>query len=158
MRNVEDLYPLSPTQQGLLFRSLYTDQLQVYVEQISWRLEGQVDSASLQFAWQQVLARHPILRTAFFWNKLEQPLQVVRDQAELTWNRYDLRALSEAERLSQWSSHLISCRRQPFDLTRAPLMRMAEFQLTPDSYHYIWNYHHLLLDAWSVTLDRKSVV
>src|ERR1700730_11814726 len=87
--NVEDLYPLTPVQQGLLFHSLYEPGAGVYCSQVSFLLEGDVKPAALRGAWQQALEHHPILRTSFLWEGLEQPLQVVHERLALPWCEED---------------------------------------------------------------------
>jgi amino acid adenylation domain-containing protein/non-ribosomal peptide synthase protein (TIGR01720 family) len=157
MKNVEDVYPLSPTQQGILFHSLYAPGTGAYVEQVSWRLDGRLNSAALESAWQQVVARHPALRTCFFWEGLAEPLQVVRGGVSLACTRHDWRALSQSEQQRRLSAHLAEGR-HAFDLTRAPLMRLTEFRVGADSHYCAWTYHHLLLDAWSVSLVLAEVL
>src|SRR5205823_6363083 len=66
-RQIEDLYPLAPMQQGMLFHSLYEPAAGVYIEQVSCLLQGALDVAAFAHAWQQVLDRHPVLRTSFHW-------------------------------------------------------------------------------------------
>src|SRR6185312_2161214 len=62
-RDIEDIYPLSPMQQGMLFHSLYDREIDVYFRQASWNLHGNLNVAAFEQAWQQVIARHTILRT-----------------------------------------------------------------------------------------------
>ena len=70
-RAVQDIYPLSPTQQGLLFHSLYgNSQAGAYIVQVSYLLQGALNPAAFEQAWQQLIQRHTILRTAFAWDKL----------------------------------------------------------------------------------------
>jgi len=57
-RTIEDIYPLSPMQQGMLFHSLYESHSGVYFEQTSWMLRGPLDQAAFGRAWQQVIDRH----------------------------------------------------------------------------------------------------
>ena len=74
---IEDLYPLSPMQQGMLFHSLQAESAHTYVTQMSLPVEG-LDVARFQEAWQHVIGRHDILRTGFLWEGgLAEPLQVV---------------------------------------------------------------------------------
>ena len=75
--NVEDVYPLSPMQQGLLFHSLYAPDSQAYFHQLVFELSGEIDIRAFKRAWERILTRHAILRTAFYWEGLEEPLQVV---------------------------------------------------------------------------------
>jgi hypothetical protein len=76
-KNIEAAYPLSPMQHGMLFHTLYEPESGMYFEQLSCTLDGNLNVLAFQQAWQQVVDRHPVLRTAFVWNKIEKPLQVV---------------------------------------------------------------------------------
>src|SRR5215213_2026644 len=98
MKNVEDIYPLSPMQQGMLFHTIYAGEEGVYTEQLSCTIEGPLDVAAFKRALQQAVDRHPALRSYFLWEGLDEPLQVVRDRATLPWTEYDWRALPEGER------------------------------------------------------------
>ena len=71
-RAIQDIYPLSPTQRGLLFHSLYGDsQTGAYIVQVGYTLKGELDHDAFNKAWQQLVDRHTILRTAFVWDNLE---------------------------------------------------------------------------------------
>jgi len=74
---VESIYPLSPMQHGMLFHSLSAPDSGVYFEQLSCELREEVDLEAFRGAWQRVMDRHPILRTAFDWESLDEPVQVV---------------------------------------------------------------------------------
>jgi surfactin family lipopeptide synthetase C len=92
-RNIEDTYPLSPMQQGMLFHSLADPESGVYVTQVTCTLAN-LNVPALQQAWRQVMERHPILRSAFVWKNLERPLQVVGRQVGLPLVEEDWRHLS----------------------------------------------------------------
>src|SRR5262245_51637476 len=66
--DVEDLYALTPMQQGLLFHALQTPESDLYLEQLHGELRGAVDADAFERAWQSVTARHAIFRTAFVWD------------------------------------------------------------------------------------------
>src|SRR4029079_232292 len=83
--NIEDIYPLSPLQQGILFHCLYAPKSVAYFMQICWTLEGDVQVDAFRHAWQQIVDRHPVLRTRFAWERRDQPLQVVYRKVELPW-------------------------------------------------------------------------
>ena len=88
--NLEDLYPLSPMQQGMLFHTVYERESGPYFEQSVFTLEGELDVASFQRAWQFVVDRHPILRSSFIWD-LEKPLQVVHRKVAIKIHEQDWR-------------------------------------------------------------------
>jgi len=157
MKNVEDAYPLSPMQRGILFQSLSESNQEAYVEQISWRLNGKLNTEAIKSAWERVIERHAILRTCFFWEGLAEPLQVVRQRVRLPWVRHDWSGFSRSEQEQRLAPYLASDRRA-FNLSQAPLMRLVEIILGPESHHYVWTYHHLLLDAWSVSLVLAEVL
>src|SRR2546430_16303581 len=97
LNNIEDAYPLSPTQQGMLFHSLYAPQSGVYLTQMRCMLHADLHVVAFQRAWQKVVDRHPILRSAFIWQNVAQPLQVVGRQVRLPLEQHDWRGLSAIE-------------------------------------------------------------
>src|ERR1041384_7725734 len=125
VENIEDLYELSPVQQGMLFQSLYAPQSGVYCIQLSCDLRGHLDVRAFVRAWQQVLERHTILRTSFFWEEIDKPLQVVHRRAALPLEEYDWRGLSTTEQATRLRVLLKADRQRGFDLSAAPLMRLA---------------------------------
>ena len=155
--NIEDIYPLSPLQQGMLFHTLYAPESEVYFEQLSCALRGALDKDALRRAWQSVIDRHTILRTAFFWERREKPLQVVRRKIILPWQQQDWRGLETLEQQERFKAYLEADRSLGFDFSKAPLMRLILIQLTEDTYYLVWSHHHILLDGWSVSLVMKEV-
>src|SRR3569832_840165 len=103
-KNVEDLYPLTPLQQGMLFHALHTPEADAYAEQVTLTLEGEVRPEAFAAAWQAVVDRHPALRTGFVWEGVKQPLQVVYRQVELPVRAEDFSALPDAEREARWTA------------------------------------------------------
>ena len=87
-RDVEDVYPLTPTQLGMLFHTLWSPGSTAYFEQLACTIQG-LDTAAFETAWEGLLARHPVLRTGFLWEGLPRPLQVVRARARLPIERLD---------------------------------------------------------------------
>ncbi|MEH2435909.1 MAG: amino acid adenylation domain-containing protein [Nostoc sp.] len=157
-RNIEDIYPLSPTQQGMLFESLYAPDSGVYFQQLSLTLSGKLNVAAFEQAWQQVVAQHSILRTAFVWEQLAEPLQVVYRQVDVNLNSHDWQQLSAQDQQQQLEFLLHSQRKQGFQLSEPPLIHLSLIQLSADSYQFIWSSHHLLLDGWSMPLVFKDLL
>jgi amino acid adenylation domain-containing protein/non-ribosomal peptide synthase protein (TIGR01720 family) len=156
-RDIENVYPLSPMQQGMLFHSLFAPQAKLYLQQIGCTIEGQLDVSAFERAWQRVVERHSILRTEFVWEGLERPLQIVRKRARLPFEVQDLRSLSpEAQhlRLAELTSTDVD---RGIDLSRAPVLRIALVRLADDAYRCIWTFHHIVLDGWSMPLVMKEV-
>ena len=155
MKNVEDIYPLSPMQQGMLFHTLYDPTSGVYFEQLSCTLTGEFNIPAFKQAWEEVMKRHAVLRTAFLWEGLDKPLQVVRQKVTLPWEAHDWRGLpNQEERLEAF---LEQDRQRGFELAKAPLMRCILIRLDRDKYEFVWGFHHVLMDGWSFPLIMKEV-
>ncbi|MGD8444870.1 MAG: condensation domain-containing protein, partial [Desulfobacterales bacterium] len=147
--NIEAIYPLSPMQEGILFHTLYAPHSTGYFEQFSYALEGDLNVPAFERAWQTIVARHPILRTLFAWEKQNHPLQIVRQKVTVPFAYQDWRSYSPSEQQTQLDVFLISDRKQGFILSKAPLMRLALMRLSERRYQFTWSFHHLLLDGWS---------
>ena len=156
-RKIETAYPLSPMQQGMLFHTLYAPQSGVYFEQLSAELVGRLDLSAFRRAWQQVVDRHPILRSAFAWKRQEKPLQAVYKELTLPIETLDWRDLSpedQERRLNEW---LAADRAKGYDLSKAPLMRLALMRTGEDAHRFAWSHHHILMDGWSLPILLKEV-
>ncbi|MDB9316589.1 amino acid adenylation domain-containing protein [Nodularia spumigena] len=156
-QNIENIYPLSPMQQGMLFHTLLTPQVGLYVPQVCLYLEGRLNINALQTAWNQVLENHAALRTAFYWEQRDKPFQVVFRQVEIPWKLLDWQGISEAEIKVELEEYLQGDRILGFDIKQPPLMRFTLIQLSDIKYILIWTQHHLILDGWSSALVIKQV-
>ncbi len=157
-RNIEAVYPLSPMQEGMLFHSLYAPDSGVYVEQMLCALEGDLDVACFERAWQYEVERHPILRTAFAWKSLDRMFQVAHRQVPLELEQQDWRELAADAQRARLEEFIQTDRRRGFDVSNAPLMRLALLQVSDASWQFLWTHHHALLDGWSVPLLLKEVL
>ena len=156
-RNIEDIYPLSPMQQGMLFHSIYAPESGMYVEQMSCTLRGSLSVDAFERAWRRVISRHTPLRTAFVWQDLDEPLQVVQRQVSLPLEQHDWRALTSAQQAARLEAFQHEDRQRGLDLSEAPLMRLTLIRLADDRYQFVWTHHHLLIDGWSVPLLFQEV-
>jgi alpha-ketoglutarate-dependent taurine dioxygenase len=157
LANVEDLYPLSPIQEGLLFHMLYAPTQGFYVQQACTLLKGYPDIDALRMAWQAAIDRHPILRTEFVWEQLSQPLQLVRKAVDLPWEEQDWRDMDTAAQPRALNAYLERDRARGFDPRRAPLVRLHLIRLSSGACQLLFVYHHALLDGWSTPLLLKDV-
>ncbi|MEA5452796.1 amino acid adenylation domain-containing protein [Leptolyngbya sp. CCNP1308] len=156
--NLEDLYELTPTQQGILFHSLMAPSAGMYCVQFGFTLHGELAIAAIRQAWEQTLQHQPILRTAFVWKGLEKPLQVVQRQVALPFTQLDWRDQPRDRQQLALQDWLQQDRQRGFTLSAAPLMRLTLIQLANAEYHCVWSKHHLLLDGWSTGLVLKEVL
>ncbi|MBA3469562.1 MAG: non-ribosomal peptide synthetase [Herpetosiphonaceae bacterium] len=155
--NLEDIYALSSMQKGMLFHTLFAPQSGIYLNQSAWIIKGELNLAAFQWAWQQVINRHTALRTAFFWEDLDEPLQVVQRQVELPLTQLDWRGVAPEIQEDQFATLLASDLAQGFQLSEAPLMRLALIRTADTTYRFCWSRHHLLLDGWSQVIVLKDM-
>ncbi|QLE40496.1 amino acid adenylation domain-containing protein [Nostoc sp. C052] len=149
--NIEDIYELSPMQQGMLFHKLAAPNSIVYFEQACFRLQTQLNVSAFQKAWQRVVDRHPILRTSFYWDNLDKPYQVVHQQVNLPYVFQDWRQLSFQEQQKQLKAFLKADGDRGFELSQAPLIRLTLIQVDDNTYEFVFSFHHILMEGWSVT-------
>jgi len=157
LENVQDIYPLSPVQTGMLFHAIEASEPGLYVLQLRLTLEGPLRHDVLRDAWGEVVQRHDALRAAFLWEGLEEPLQVIRERIETPWTRQGARELEEARGSGGEAAWLAADRAKGFDLGQAPLMRVALLELGPRRHRLVWTLHHLLADAWSMAVFLREL-
>ncbi|TMD02125.1 MAG: non-ribosomal peptide synthetase, partial [Chloroflexi bacterium] len=150
-RGIEDVYPLSAMQEGILFHSLYAPGAGEYVEQYCFRLGAGVDTALLERAWAEVVQRHPILRSRVVWEGVERALQVVERRVEVPVEHH--RCTGE----EGFEEFLAEDRRRGFSLSEAPLLRLTVLDGPREQRRLVWTFHHLLLDGWSLPIVLEEV-
>src|SRR5437868_6353243 len=115
--DIEAVYPLSPMQQGILFHSLLDPESGQYFIQVSCTLRSEIDAEAFEQAWQQVAARHSILRTAFVWKNLDRMLQVVGRTVKVPFSKQDWRHLSADQQRQRFAMLLAEDRQRGFNLS-----------------------------------------
>ena len=149
LENVADVYVLTPMQEGMLFHTISAPETDVFINQISIPIDGDLDVEMFMRSWDRLIHRHDALRTAFVWDGLDEPVQVVRQAVELDWVIHDL---ADAQDRAWALQSIVSGQRHQFDLASAPLTRMVLVKLGPAAWHWVWTFHHIILDGWSAQI------
>ncbi|WP_316528802.1 non-ribosomal peptide synthase/polyketide synthase [Kitasatospora brasiliensis] len=149
-REVADLLPLTPLQEGMLFHRLVGGPDDVYLDQAALLLEGVADPQALALAWQRVAERTPALRTSVVWEGVPAPLQVVHRAVRLPITHLDLRAVEPAERAERLARLRAEDLALGLDIATAPLTRLTLVRLPEARLQLLWTSHHLILDGWSL--------
>jgi non-ribosomal peptide synthase protein (TIGR01720 family) len=155
--DIEDIYPLSPMQQGLLFHSVFEEGSGVYVQQLRCAFPEAIDPELLEEAWSRVIERHPILRTGFVWSDLDVPHQIVRRKVTMPVESRDLSGLPDNAQKAAFSKLADDDRKRGFDLSTPPLMRCVLVRVK-EGVNLLWSHHHIILDGWCVPLVIKEVL
>ena len=156
--DIEDLFPLSPLQEGLLYHAAFDDDIGLYNQQITSEFHGHLNLEAFDQAWRCMIERHGIFRTSFLWSGTERPLQCVHQTVDCPTRYLDWRDTSTVEFEKKWQSHLDLDRAQPFDWKQAPLMRLVAIRIRDDYWRLVWSHHHLLLDGWSMPIVFKELL
>ena len=143
-----DLYPLTPMQEGMLFHCLLLPGSGIYVLQDQYEIRGMLNIDAFRDAWQQVIDRHDILRSAMLWRQIAKPHQRVQSRALLPFFFEDYRGLASAEQERRLAEVLEVERRDGIDLEMPPLMRIRLIRLGEDRWRCVRSHHHILTDEW----------
>ncbi|PMY59453.1 condensation domain-containing protein, partial [Pseudomonas sp. FW305-25] len=147
LAQVEDLYPLSPMQQGMLFHTLYEQAAGDYINQLRVDVDG-LDPRRFQQAWQAAIDRHDILRTGFIWQgEVSTPLQVVHKHIALECSEHDWRGQPQPQ--EALDALAAAERQRGFELDAVPLLRLTLVRIDEQRHHLIYTNHHILMDGWS---------
>ncbi len=146
---VEDIYPLAPLQEGLLFHAQTAPATTAYVEQTSYRLHGTLDPACFEAAWQALLDRHANLRAAVWTQGVDQPVQVIPRHRRIEFRHEDWRDRPGDRQEAELAAFRLADRARGFDFVRDVLLRVAVFRTGDATHEVVWTFHHLLLDGWS---------
>ncbi|MGG0066321.1 plipastatin non-ribosomal peptide synthetase PpsC [Bacillus subtilis] len=153
---IQDIYPLSFMQEGMLFHSLYDEQSRAYFEQASFTIHGQLDLERFQKSMDAVFDRYDIFRTAFIYKNVAKPRQVVLKQRHCHVHFEDISHLNEKDKEHCTEAFKEQDKSKGFDLQTDVLMRISILKWVPDHYVCIWSHHHILMDGWCLGIVIKD--
>ena len=142
-----DAYPLSVAQAGMVHHTELDPRLLPYHCVHSMRVRLPLHVELMRRAVRDVQARHPVLRTSFDFATQDEPVQLVHERAEPAIVVADLRGMPTEP--AEWVLRELwhHERKRPFDLARAPLLRLFLHQRTDDVFQWTITEHHAILDA-----------
>ncbi|MGV9678263.1 amino acid adenylation domain-containing protein [Nocardia sp. NPDC003482] len=155
-RGIEDVYPLTPVQEGILFHSLVSGPA-MYTTRMSWEI-GELDPDAFTAAWREAARRHPVLRTRLLWATVDRPLQVVDERIAPEVTRLDWSTHPVAEHAARLDRLLATARTRGFDLTAEAALRITLIRLTSSTWRVLMESHHILLDGWSSAMLIEDVL
>ncbi|MBV6760974.1 non-ribosomal peptide synthetase [Rhodococcus opacus] len=165
---LEDIVPLSPLQQGLLFLSTVaapddgddtgSAEPDVYTVQSVIRLDGPVDDNRMRVSAQALLDRHTVMRTCFRPRKDGRHAGLVVRAVEVPWRTVDLTEHDPAEQERRIADLLADDLRTWFDLATPPLVRWLLVRLAPDTVRLLFTAHHIVVDGWSTPILVRELL
>ncbi|MGZ5482190.1 MAG: non-ribosomal peptide synthetase [Pyrinomonadaceae bacterium] len=152
-----NVFDLTPTQEAMLLYSVYAPKSAAYFEQSCYAYCGALDVEAFTAAWQRVVNRHSMLRTSFRWSEEAGPRQVVHDRVEVPLVFDDWRDLTGPQQEEKLTQFLEADCARGFDVSVAPLIRVAVLQTSSDAFYIVISNHHLVLDGWSLGIVRREI-
>ncbi|MDQ1353673.1 MAG: hypothetical protein QG657_3980, partial [Acidobacteriota bacterium] len=145
---LEDIYTLTPMQEGMLFHALVDESSYSYFEQVSLRMEGELDISLVERSLNDLFKRHDILRTVFVGKDIVPPVQVVLKERNVNFHYEDLSMIEDTAKENFIREFKEKDKQRSFDLSKDVLMRVSVFRLERAAYKFIWSFHHILMDGW----------
>jgi amino acid adenylation domain-containing protein len=150
--SVEDAWPLTMLQSGMIYHSLLRERSAVYHDIFSYDIQAPVDEHKLRQAIRVVVASHPQLRSSFDLSNFAEPLQLVHGAVDVPVELVDVAALPRHEQddaIARWTE---AERSRDFDPERAPLLRFQIHTRSPVELAVTISFHHAIADGWSVAV------
>lgn len=155
--DIEDIYTLSPLQEGMLFHKLLNPDSLAYFNQLDLHLSADLDVAHFKKCWEAIVQAHPVLRTSFYSEGLPAPLQVVHQAVHLDFISQNISHHSPSEQGQILETYLEKDKQQGFDLSEKSLLRLALFQTAKQQYRLVVSGHHISIDGWSLAIILQDL-
>ncbi|MBW8687176.1 non-ribosomal peptide synthetase [Chitinophaga rhizophila] len=148
--HIEDVYPMSDIQKGMVFLTLKNPHAAVYHDQFVYYVPRIDDQERFTKALRLMMDIHPILRTGFDLENYSQQVQIVYKDIAPSCAFEDIRSLDEEEQEAYIRDFMLEDRYKPYDFKQAPLWRINLFDLDDINSLYLIQFHHAILDGWSM--------
>lgn len=152
---LEDVFNLTPMQQGLLYHTLSSTSSNTYIGQYLFEIQGELNVAAFKQAWQEVCQRHVMLRSRFVLHDDGQ-YQVVLSQDKLLWQALDwsdANSEQQQELLDKWQQEQ---QEQAFVLSEQPAIRFGLMRSAENHYYFGVSFHHIIVDGWSLAVLNRD--
>jgi amino acid adenylation domain-containing protein len=154
---VEDAYPLSMLQAGLIFQNEMTYGTAQYHDIMSYIIQSPIDTEKFNEATRILVQRNPIFRTSYQLFGFDEYIQMVHREVDLPLFISDLRHLDESEQNAWYENWLISEKAHRFFWQRPELVRLHVHILRDNLFRYTLSQHNSALDGWSISLVHTQL-
>ncbi|MBB3113015.1 amino acid adenylation domain-containing protein/non-ribosomal peptide synthase protein (TIGR01720 family) [Paenibacillus phyllosphaerae] len=155
-KNIADVGPLTPMQEGMLFQHLFDQQSEAYFTQMFFEIRGSLHADLLGRSFQRLIDRHEALRSVFNYGRDKRNLQIVLKQCQADFKVIELVELDEAEQRRRLEAYKKDERAAGFDLSSDRLIRATVFRLAEERHAILWSHHHILMDGWCIAVLAKE--
>jgi amino acid adenylation domain-containing protein/non-ribosomal peptide synthase protein (TIGR01720 family) len=157
--NTAKIYVLSPMQEGMLFHYLADTRRQAYLVQLVYLLEGHIDVPVFEESCQRLVSKYDVFRTAFVYENVKQPRQVVLKQRNTQFHFHDITGPGDTDQYPEKVEEIKNRERERgFHLRSDLLLRFTLIKTHKNKYTLLLTYHHMILDGWSTNLLMKDFI
>ena len=146
---VEDAYPLSRMQAGMIYHRELHPEAAIYHDVMSAHVKAPFRQDLLEQAISQLSSRHPVLRTSFDLSHYSVPLQLVHSSVPVPLAVEDLRGLDRGAQEAAIAEWVEREKARGFDISQAPLFRFQIHRRSDETFQFTLCFHHAILDGWS---------
>jgi amino acid adenylation domain-containing protein len=154
--DIQNIYALSPMQEGMLFHYQFDNNSALYFEQTFIEIEGALDIVVFEKTFNALIRKHEVLRTVFTFQKTQKPRQVVFRERRAVVLYRDLSCMDDEKQRQEMDRFGAEDRARGFDLGKDLLMRIALFKTGESVYHAVWSFHHIIMDGWCFGILMKD--
>src|SRR4030065_1614360 len=157
-KEIQDIYPLTPMQEGMLFHSLLDRFSNAYFEQIIFSINGELKIEFIEKGFNLIIKKYDIFRTIFIHEKLKEPKQLVVKERIADVYFEDISDLKENDKVKFLEKFKIKDREKGFDLSKDILIRLSVLKTGEDSFKIILSNHHIIMDGWCLGIIVKDLL
>lgn len=151
-KEVEDMYPLSPLQKGMLYHNLTDKESAAYNIQHVISLRGEVLEEETKQALCLLADKYEVFKTALLYDRLPEPVQIVLRDRVPECEFIDLRGMEKEQQNARFQEIKEADLRRGFSLEKDVLVRVKMVRLDDENSRMIWCYHHSIIDGWCMSL------
>lgn len=154
---IERIYSLTPMQEGMLFHSLMENDSETYFEQVSFEINGALDTEAFEKSFNILIDRHEVFRAIFIYKKMKNPKQVIIKKRTASINFEDISSTAGDLKTDIIKEFLNKDRLKGFDLSKDMPARISVLRIESGLFKVVFSFHHIIMDGWSLGIVFREL-
>ncbi|MEC0600840.1 amino acid adenylation domain-containing protein, partial [Bacillus spizizenii] len=156
-KEIEKIHSLTPMQNGMLYHALLDPYSAAYFEQLTFSIEGPLNVKKLNAAFNLLIEKYEVLRTAFFHEGISQFKQAVLRKRNINIHFEDISKIEDQEKIAYVENVKQKDRNLRFNLTNDCLIRVTVIKTNNNEYKLLFSFHHIIMDGWCMSLLMNDI-